>query len=416
MRPLVFVHAADLHLDSPFAGLSDVAPAIAEILRQATFDAFGRIVELCLAEQSEFLVVAGDVYDGADRGLRAQLAFRDGLQRLARAGIRSFVVHGNHDPLDGWTSSIEFPPETTVFGPQSRVVPVTRDGRPVARVIGWSYPAASVSENPAPHFRHPNPDNLFTVGVLHASVSSGSGHVRYAPTTVGDLMGTGVDYFALGHIHQPGFLNESPPIVYSGNPQGRSVRECGPRGCYVVRVHGHDRIETAFHPMDSVRWFVEPVDLEGAGSIDDVLGGCEKKLSAMLASAEGRHVVARLRLQGRTPLHRELHRPGTAEDLTNRLRESFASPRPFIWTDKLILETRSETSLESRSEMDDLLGLALRLGKRHAAHPASLREVLAPLFEHHQARRLLGDLDDQRIAVLVEQARWRLADLLERDE
>src|SRR3989304_885803 len=109
MRPFSFVHAADLHLDSPFKGMTADNPAIAHSVSSATFDTFDSLIDLCIQKQVEFLLIAGDVYDGADRSLRAQLRFRDGLARLAKNEIDSFVVHGNNDPFDSRSSAIEWP-------------------------------------------------------------------------------------------------------------------------------------------------------------------------------------------------------------------------------------------------------------------------------------------------------------------
>ena len=141
MSQLRFIHAADLHLDTPFRGLKEVDEKIAASLRDATFTAFDNLVHYALRERIDFLLVAGDVYEQTERSLRAQLHFRDGLARLARAGICTYVVHGNHDPLDGWVSRIEFPDEVTIF-PGDRVSSVAylKDGVPVARIHGLSYP------------------------------------------------------------------------------------------------------------------------------------------------------------------------------------------------------------------------------------------------------------------------------------
>src|SRR4051812_18096121 len=105
MTHFQFLHAADLHLDTPFSGVHRVDARLAATLRDATTQAFENLVAAALERSVAFVVIAGDVYDGAERGVRAQLAFRDGLDRLARAGIQSFVVHGNHDPVEeGWSA------------------------------------------------------------------------------------------------------------------------------------------------------------------------------------------------------------------------------------------------------------------------------------------------------------------------
>src|ERR1039457_5657412 len=134
-----FVHAADLHLDTPFKGIGETAPLVAERLREASLAAFDALVELCLVREAAFVLVAGDIYDGAERGLRAQLRFRDGLERLSLAGISSFIVLGNHDPVrTGWSAiGDSWPERTTIFGADEvGVVAVERDGCQIATVQG----------------------------------------------------------------------------------------------------------------------------------------------------------------------------------------------------------------------------------------------------------------------------------------
>ena len=133
MPLLRFVHAADLHLDSPFTGLKAAAPDnVANALYAATFTAYENIIDLCIDEGVDALLVAGDVYDGKDRSLRAQLKFVEGLRRLDEAGIRSFVCHGNHDPLDGWEAKLNYPPGCKRFGRDVRGGAGIR-GRPATR-------------------------------------------------------------------------------------------------------------------------------------------------------------------------------------------------------------------------------------------------------------------------------------------
>ena len=100
MGTVKFVHCADLHLDTPFRGLSDVAPDVGRALNEATFQSWTNIVDLAIREGVDFVVIAGDVYDSSDRSLRAQFRFRDGLKRLSDHGIPSFVAFGNHDPAE----------------------------------------------------------------------------------------------------------------------------------------------------------------------------------------------------------------------------------------------------------------------------------------------------------------------------
>ena len=182
-----FVHAADLHLDSPFKGLKRVAPEIGEVLRKSTFEAFDTIIDLCINEEVDALLVAGDVFDSADRSLAAQLRFVDGLRKLEVAGIQSFVCHGNHDPLDAWQSEVQFPDNCLRFGPTVTSGEL-RSGDPESPLVyGYSYPTREVRENVIPEFEKVMKADRISIGLLHANVGTDTGHESYAPCTVEDL-------------------------------------------------------------------------------------------------------------------------------------------------------------------------------------------------------------------------------------
>ena len=228
MTLLRFVHAADLHLDSPFKGLRDAAPeGISGEISNATFRTYDNIIDLCIRERVAALLVAGDVYDGAERSLRAQRKFIEGLERLDEQGIRSFVCHGNHDPLDGWEARLAYPALCHRFGREWERVPVFPEDPARAVVHGISYPKSDVRDNLALGLGNVTPAG-FSIGLLHANVGSDTGHESYAPCTVDDLRQAGVDYWALGHVHTRRILNERNPVVaYPGNPQGRHPQRVG---------------------------------------------------------------------------------------------------------------------------------------------------------------------------------------------
>src|SRR3989338_7959088 len=157
MKNFRFVHTSDLHLDSPFTSLSELDLAIAGKLRDATLTAFDRIIDLCIEREVDFLLVGGDIYDGAYRSLKAQLRFRKGLQRLSDVGILSFVVHGNHDPLDGWVANLEWPEKTHIFGGDAvQGFPIVQGREEIARIHGISFGTRDVRKNLAKEFRREN--------------------------------------------------------------------------------------------------------------------------------------------------------------------------------------------------------------------------------------------------------------------
>ena len=366
-----FVHAADLHLDTPFHGIGAVAPAVADALREASLDAFDAIVDLAISRASAFVVIAGDVYDGAERGLRAQLRFRAGLQRLSDEGIASFVVHGNHDPVEeGWSAvGGRWPERTTVFGPHERlVVPVIRDGATIANVQGVSFATRAEHENLALRLGRDGSPGL-AVGVLHCNVEGSPDHYApYSPCTVDDLVATGLDYLALGHVHERrilhGEIGRPPWIVYPGNSQARSPRptERGPKGAVVVHASGTVVTAVEFVPCDRVRFDEVVVDV---GEIADLGLLADELASGALAAldgAAGRSLVVRGRLVGRGPVHADLARPGSLDGLTRALRDRAPVREPFVWWDEVGDESLGPIDLDAiRSRGDfaaDLLGVS----------------------------------------------------------
>ncbi len=338
-----FVHPADLHLDTPFTGIGRVSAGVAQVLREASLQAFDTIVDLALARTAAFVLFAGDIYDGAQRGLRAQLRFREGLARLAEAGIPSFVVHGNHDPLDtGWSAIREWPEKVTVFGTtDARVVPVAREGRTIATVQGVSYATPATTENLALRLRRPDHSGVLHVGLLHCAVEGAStGHESYSPCSLGDLHSTGLDYLALGHVHRHAVLSSGPglaTVVYAGTSQARSVRpgELGPKGAVVVHVSDAAVREVEFVACDAVRFDLVDVDIAPCEDLGALLDELEARGRDRAGEADGRSLVLRGRLVGRGAVHGDLRRQGSIDQLLDTLRSRAASAPPLVWWDAL---------------------------------------------------------------------------------
>jgi DNA repair exonuclease SbcCD nuclease subunit len=400
-----FVHVADLHLDTPFHGVDATAPGVASALREASLEAFDAIVDLTIARSAAFLVVAGDVYDGPERGVRAQLRFRAGLERLATAGIAAFVVHGNHDPVDeGWSAIDRWPPGVVVFGSERvDVVPVERDGEVIASVQGISFSQTEERENLALRLRRDGAPG-FTVGVLHCNVEgSPDTYARYSPCTLEDLLDTGLDYLALGHIHERTVLHGEPGrgpwVVYPGNSQARSPRatERGPKGATVVEVVDGAVDHLEFVPCDRVRFdeVTVPIDeLEDLGAIEDELIRASKR---SLDDADGRSIILRGRLVGRGPLHTDLARPGALSGLLDDLRHRTPTAAPFVWWDELADDSASAIDIEDVRGRGDFAADLVAVADDLFADEEALTTVLdkiaasAPRALQRDVEVLLGD-------------------------
>ncbi|MGD0440198.1 MAG: DNA repair exonuclease [Acidimicrobiales bacterium] len=390
-----FVHAADLHLDTPFKGIGSTAPHVADQLREASLGAFDSLVDLCLDRHAAFLVIAGDIYDGPERGLRAQLRFRDGLARLSRAGIASFVVHGNHDPVEtGWSAlNGPWPERVTVFGCKDvQAVSVEVDGRALATVQGISFAHRSERENLALRFA-PKAGPGLQVGVLHCNVQgAASGYDDYSPCTLEELRSIGLDYWALGHVHTRLTLSgrkgsDEPWVVYSGNIQARSPKpsERGSKGATLVHVSdGHVQdIEPV--ACDVVRFDLVELDIAEIADLAELRTRLVSAARERLGGADGRALVLRGHLVGQGELHSDLRRPGATEDLRSALREDFEEDRPFCWWDCIDDRSRPAIDLEvARAGSDfaaDLISLADALALSLANDDAALDGFATELSE-----------------------------------
>ncbi|HEY8210103.1 MAG TPA: DNA repair exonuclease [Myxococcaceae bacterium] len=349
-----FVHAADLHLDSPLRSLAAAEP-LAGLLRAATFGALDRIVSLCLERKATLLVLSGDLFDARDRSVRARLELRKAVERLHQGGVRTFIVHGNHDPLTEDVRALALPPSAHVFGAHWEEVQVRRGDAVLCRVQGISYPQEKMTSDLSHHFHRVGPE--LTIGALHCNLSAFPGHVRhanYAPCTPHDLGERGLDYWALGHVHNHGEteLPGGGVAVYPGNPQGRHPQEAGPKGCVVVDVDG-TRTKRTFVPVDQVRWHEVPVDIAQATTIDaladrvvaQVTEACEAA-----SAAEGRELKAhavRVTLDGAGPLHAEVAGREAMAELERHLREALAARSPPIAMEWLVERTRPVLDLKA---------------------------------------------------------------------
>ncbi len=391
--PMRFVHAADLHLDSPFVGIGGSVPEfVAKTLRDATFATYDKIIDLCIDEGVDALLVAGDIYDGADRSLRAQQKFVAGLDRLHEAGIRSFVCHGNHDHLAGWEAKLAMPASCHRFGKQIEAVPFDPANPARGMVYGMSFPQQKVLDNVARQFRRNQAEGI-AIGLLHCNVGGNPGHEPYAPCTVNDLVEAGMDYWALGHVHTAQVLRaQSPAIVYPGNPQGRHPNETGPRGVYLVSIDDGGVVTIESRPMDFVRWATITVSIAALDTEQDLLNRIAAEVAKAQDDAGGRELVYRLSLTGQGPLHAFLQRPKVVDEIRAGRNESQGTP--FAWCGRIEDKTRPLFDRQRALQAGDFLSEVLTIVDAARDDPELRTELTADLqdfYGHDRARKYLKD-------------------------
>ncbi|WP_372663830.1 exonuclease SbcCD subunit D [Cohnella sp.] len=375
--PFTFIHAADLHLDSPFKGLTKVPDAVRERLRESTFTALWRLLDIAKQEKVDFVVLAGDLFDAADRSLRAQLRLQRVLAEIAALGIQVFVVHGNHDPESGRQAKLDLPQSVHVFG-SSEVdcqPAYTRSGKLAANVYGISYATSAVTDNLALRFRI-REGAPFHLALLHANVDGDPSYDNYAPCKLDELVSAGFHYWALGHVHDRRTLHEYPHVVYPGNLQGRSIRETGGKGVYVVSVSDSGSIEMQFRDLADVLWQEIVVSIEGMKREQELKNRLLTALEELRQETQGRPSIVRIRLEGRGVLHDQLLDPSIAEEWLEELRDWLGVPEEteaWLWPESLAVRTRGLLELDTLAEEDGFVGELVRKGRAVAQRPEELR-------------------------------------------
>jgi len=385
-----FLHAADIHLDSALHGLERYEGAPVEEIRSATRRAFDNLIELAIDEEVAFVLLVGDLYDGDWKDYNTGLYFVERMGRLRDAGIRVFIVAGNHDAASQITKHLRLPENVILFSTKNPER-VNLDDLNVA-VYGQGFATRAVTNDLSQAYPQGDPQ-LFNIGLLHTCLDGKPGHEPYAPCTVDGLRSKGYQYWALGHVHHREEVSEDPWIVFPGNIQGRHIREVGPKGCTLVTVESGEIVAVEHRDLDVMRWSLCELDVSASETVDDIYEQVRKGLQSALDSAEGRPVAVRLILQGACSVHATLH-----ADRERWIQEYRALATGLggagIWLEKVSIKTKPSVSLDEVLERDDALsGLlrAIRDMELDASALEELAEEISALRQKLPAELLGGD-------------------------
>lgn len=376
MSDFKFLHVADVHLDSPLLGLARYEGVPVDEVRLATRTALTNLVDLAIVENVAFVVIAGDIYDGDWPHFGTGLFFCAAMGRLEKAGIEVYLLYGNHDAQSVLTKKLPLPPNVHVF-PTNKAKTFVHAATGTA-LHGRSYKDRDTRENLAAQYPTAV-EGAFNIGVLHTALGGRPHHASYSPCSVPELCAKGYQYWALGHVHDFEVVFNSPYIVFPGNLQGRSIRECGPKGAVIVAVQDLDVLPDPQQiPLDSVRWMRVDIDVTDTGSEADLHARIRTRLDeAFGTQRDGHALLIRVALLGNTSLHGRLI--GAKDQLDNEVRGIAISVSERLWVEKISLRTGPLVQISAGgSSIVDELGSLLAEG---AKDPDLKQKLLADLSE-----------------------------------
>lgn len=399
-----FIHAADLHLDSPMQKLEQYEGAPVDALRGATRRALENLVALAESLPADFVVFAGDIFDRDWKDYNTGLFFVQQMARLREAGIPVFAIVGNHDAASRMTRSLPYPENLRVLSTTSPET-IRMEHLPVA-IHGQGYDSPKVTQALVRSYP-PRAEGHFNIGLLHTSADGRPGYNPYAPCSLDDMLRHGYDYWALGHIHDREILHENPFVIFPGNIQGRHVKEGGAHGCTVVRVDDAGRAEAEFHALDVFRWARLTVDVSGAADGEEAMDRAMSAVERALEEAEGRPLAARVELTGPCPAHEALL--ADPEHWTNELRAAaLDGAGDRVWLEKVRFQTKPD---RERTLPEGPLQEVMALLDELKADPEALEALGNELFTD-LARKLPAELRNGNPAPNPEDMDW-LAEVLE---
>ena len=396
-----FIHAADLHLDSPFKGLTDIPEAIFQDVRESTFSALDQLVQTAVLKQVDFILLVGDLFDNDKQSLKAQVQLRKAFQTLEKHHIDVYLSYGNHDYLLGNPYRLTFPENVHIFsGEEVSHYVYKKNGIDIAAIYGFSYHQRAVQMNKTAEYQIENHDIPFHIATLHGALHGNQEHDPYAPFTLQQLQAKPFDYWALGHVHERAELATNPPIIYSGNTQGRHRHESDEKGCYYVKMTPTDTFYD-FIPLQTIQFVQHRLDVSNCITMDDI----EHLLLSLMKKTEIKQLIHLTLYSKEGNLHAFLE-DGLIPQIIDIVNETMIEKDnwQFIYT------YRIETEDKGMIAVDETFVHALE----HALGNIQTDKVIADLFQHPTARKYLHEQNEEEIKEAAK--RLLLHDLLHVEE
>ncbi|WP_400246336.1 exonuclease SbcCD subunit D [Niallia sp. JL1B1071] len=393
-----FIHCADLHLDSPMVGLKNLPTSIHNKLKESTFIAFKKVIDTAINKKVDFVIIAGDIYDGEDRSIRAQIRFREEMLRLKENQIEVYLVHGNHDHLNGSWINIDLPDNVQVFPSMVTIKQFIKNNVSV-NLYGFSYETRHVKERKIDEYIRSEGAN-FHIGILHGNLEGSTDHRAYAPFQVKDLLAKKMDYWALGHIHKRELLETIPPIVYPGNTQGRHKKETEEKGCYFVELSEKDaRLE--FIPTSEVVWESLKIDASNVKTFDELYRLCRKKIDERRDGSYSFIVSFEIE-------QLQMEDSFLDSDLLEILQQDEGDSESFVWVTSIKIQENTEWLKDNLLKESAFYEELFAVTKENEA----VDDAVFSLYQHPKAYRFLEELTADEKRDLAKEAEELLLSML----
>lgn len=404
-----FIHAADLHLDSPFQGLASVPEDIFKQIQASTFDALDNLVKTAISKKVDFILLVGDLFDNEHQSLKAQIKLKKAFEELNRHAINVYLSYGNHDFVKGNTYPVTYPDNVYIFNEEA-VGHFTfyKNDREVANIYGFSYENRSVKQNKASEFEVQNQDVPFHIAMLHGSLYNNTEHDTYAPFYLNELSDKDFDYWALGHIHQREILNQNPPIIYPGNTQGRNRKESGARGCYHVSLHKNET-DMTFIPLHAAQFNTLIVDVTKYSEphlLEEVIQHTIQEQGYQVPQ------LLSIELKGSGPELDLWAKEGFIDDMIELLNDTMTRKSRWDFIFRYNIKIEQTYKEEELMKGDHFIGELLR-----HSEDAPIHTYTQEVYRHKQARKYVKALTATEEADIRQQAKELvLAELLKGED
>ncbi len=388
LKQVSFIHAADLHLDSPFKGLSQTPSNLFKMIRESTFSALDELVQTAIHHQVDFVLLVGDLFDNEKQSIKAQIRLKQAFELLQQHQILVYLSYGNHDYIKGNKHPVTYPDNVTIFS-QDTVDSIVyeKNGEAMAAIYGFSYVNRSVHANKTSEYEKQNESIPFHIAMLHGSVQSNTDHDVYAPFQVRDLSRKDFDYWALGHIHQREILKEDPPIVYPGNTQGRHRKETGAKGCYHV-VLSHAKAELSFIPLQAFQINSLTINVSECKSVLEIE---QKILDELTKQSFSVPQLIDIHLEGTGNQVVEWDKEGRIEEVIDLINESCIQKDHWIYLFRYSIHLKTTTINPEWYKGEHFISELL-----HEADNQTISSLVTELYQQKRARRFIERLTDEQ--------------------